>query len=92
MPTQILAVGSTAQDSGDLVVSVGTPVTVCLKAASGQALDPASKVFISLKDDVGQYAPVDALVATTRPALMIAAPGTYRFSRPAGPSCGVFSG
>lgn len=92
MPTQILAIGTTALDSADQVVSAGTPLTVCLKDANGPTLDPAARVDILLKDDAGQYFQIDSLIATTRPALMIVAPGTYRFSRPAGPACGVFSG
>lgn len=92
MPTQILAVGSTAVDSADVVVSAGTPLTVCLKDGAGPTIDGLAVVNILLKDDAGQYFQVDSLNSTTRPALMIVAPGTYRFSRPAGPSCGVFSG
>ncbi|MDD1534571.1 hypothetical protein C7U89_00495 [Bradyrhizobium sp. WBOS4] len=83
--------GSTALDSGDVVVSAGTPVTVCLKDAAGPSVGDLASVEILLKDDAGQYFKVDDLNAN-KPALMIVAPGTYRFSRRAGTSCGVFSG
>ncbi|MET4199076.1 hypothetical protein ABIA95_003076 [Bradyrhizobium sp. LA8.1] len=91
MPTQILAIGVTAADSADQVVSTGTPLTVCLKDAAGPAVGDLAFVDILLKDDAGQYFLVETLSAL-KPALMIVAPGTYRFSRRAGVSCGVFSG
>lgn len=91
MPTQILAVGTTALDSSDVVVAAGTPLTVSLKDAAGPKLASGVLVHISLKDDAGQYFRVDQL-SFAKPALMIVAAGTYRFSRIAGASCGVFSG
>jgi hypothetical protein len=92
MPTQILAVGTTALDSADVVVAAGTPLTVSLKDALGtDGLGRDVMVNILLKDDAGQYFAVDSLHAR-KPALMIVAAGTYRFSRVAGDSCGVFSG
>lgn len=91
MPTQILAVGTTAADSADVVVAAGDQLTVCLKDAAGPRLAANAMVHILLKDDAGEYFRVDAL-STARPAVVIAAAGTYRFSRPAGPSVGVFSG
>lgn len=86
MATQILATASTAADSTDLVVAAGTPVTVCLKGVV--AAD--ARVLISIKDDGGAYIGVGELTSS-RPAQVVTAPGTYRFSRPAGTSCGVFS-
>lgn len=92
MPTQILAIGTTALDSADQVVSVGAPLTVCLKDAAGPAVGETAVVDITLKDDSGNYFVVDCLTAF-RPALMIVAAGTYRFSRRASKdACGVFSG
>lgn len=91
MPTQILAIGTTALDSADQVVSAGTPLTVCLKDAAGPSVGDLASVEIQLKDDAGQYFKIDELNAL-KPAVMIVAPGTYRFSRRAGVSCGVFSG
>jgi hypothetical protein len=90
MPTEILAIGNTAADSADQVVGPGATLTVCLKSATGLA-DP-SCIFIQLKSDSGQYFVVDRLTPF-KPALMIMAAGTYRFSRAAGKeSYGVFSG
>lgn len=95
MPTQILAVGTTAADSSDVVVSDGSSLTVCLKDAAGPIAGSGAAagalVHILLKDDAGQYFRVEQL-STSRPALVIRAAGTYRFSRIAGVSCGVFSG
>jgi len=91
MATQILAVGTTAADSGDVVVASGAQLTVSLKDAAGPDVLGGATVIIQLKDDAGQYFRVDTLTGR-KPALVIAAAGTYRFSRLAGPSCGVFSG
>lgn len=83
MATQILATAATAADSSDLAVT--TPVTVALKGYVAGA-----QVYIYLKDDVPAYNLVGQLTAYS-PALSITAAGTYRFSRVAGASCGVFS-
>jgi hypothetical protein len=90
MATNILSVGTTLANSSDVVVAAGTPLTVCLKDAAGTAVEPGARVDIQLKDDVGSYFRVDQL-NRGKPAVQITAPGTYRFSRPAGVSCGVFS-
>lgn len=90
MPTQILAIGSGAADSTDQVVSAGTPLTVCLNDTDGPSVGDRAFVDILLKDGSGQYFLIDTLTAL-QPALMIVAAGTYRFSRRAGVSCGVFS-
>lgn len=87
MPTQILATASTAADSADVVVGEGESLTVSLKGIG----DTTARVTIELKDDQGGYNRVGELTAIN-PATLIIAPGTYRFSRPAGVSCGVFSG
>ncbi len=91
MPTQILAAGTTATDSSDVVVAAGTPLTVALKDAAGPLVGTGARVEIKIKDDAGQYFYVDTL-SDRRPSLVIYGPGTYRFSRIAGVSCGVFSG
>ena len=86
MPTQLLATGSTAADSADLPVTAGSPVTVGIKGT----VDAQARVRITLKDDAGGYTDVGELTPF-RPALAISAPGTYRFTRVAGSTCGVFS-
>lgn len=91
MATEILAVGTTALNSSDVVVSSGSTLTVCLKDAAGVSIDTAARVDIQLKDDAGQYFTVAGLTGG-RPSIVIVGAGTYRFSRPAGVSCGVFSG
>lgn len=89
MPTQILAVGTTAADSADVVVAAGSELTVGMKDAAGTTVLGGATVKILLKDDAGQYFEIGELNAS-RPALVLAS-GTWRFSRPAGPSVGVFS-
>lgn len=86
MASELLAVGSSAANSSDLVVASGTTVTVGLKGA----VNAAARVRILLKDDGGAYIDVGELTPF-RPVLAIAAPGTYRFTRVAGATCGVFS-
>jgi len=91
MPSEILAIGTAAADSADVVVAAGETLTVCLKDSAGPDLGRTVQVDILLKDDDDQYFPVDSLNIKRR-AVMIVAAGTYRFSRVAGDSCGVFSG
>lgn len=85
MPTQILATGSTAADSADIVVAAGEELTVALKGLGSSA----AEVSLKLKDDAGAYQRVDELNSNRR-ALVLSA-GTWRFTRTAGASCGVFS-
>ncbi|TPM58981.1 hypothetical protein FJ959_08895 [Mesorhizobium sp. B2-2-4] len=87
MATQILATGSTAADSADVTVAAGTPITVGLKGV----VDANALVIIYLKDDGAAYNQVGRLTSDV-PSIMISAPGTYRFSRAAGATCGAFSG
>lgn len=88
---EILSVGTTAANSGDVVVAAGAPLTVCLKDAAGPRVGAGALVHILLKDDAGQYFRVGQL-STERSAAVIDGAGTYRFSRIAGTSCGVFQG
>lgn len=90
MPTQILAVNTTAADSADVVVAANEELTVALKDAAGPTIDQNAIVDVKLKDDAGLYFRVTTL-EHDKPALVITA-GTWRFSRRAGGSCGVFSG
>lgn len=88
MASQILAVGDTATDSPDVVVT-SDGLTVALKGAAGPHVDSSASVSILLKDDAGEYFQIDVL-DRFQPALFISAPGTYRFRRTDG-NCGVFS-
>lgn len=85
MPTQILPAAATAANSADVVVAAGATLTVGLKGVSGSA-----RVEIRLKDDAAGYNKVGELNINER-AVCITAPGTYRFARLAGGTCGVFS-
>lgn len=89
MPTQILATGSTAANSADVVVADGESLTVALKGVA--AGDTNARVVISVKDDAGAYREIGG-ISWRNPETVIWAPGTYRFTRLAGGTCGVFSG
>lgn len=92
MPAEILAPGTGAADSSDVVIASGSQLTVALKDAAGPNSLAGASVKIRIKDDAGQYFDVDTLDAF-KPAVVITGAGTYRFSRLAGgPSVGVFSG
>lgn len=86
MATQILATGSTAADSSDVVVAPGVPVTVVMKGATSGS----NRCIWSIKDDAGTYNVMGALAQTDFP-LVINGPGTYRFTRAAGDSYGLFT-
>ncbi len=87
MPTQVLAVGTTAADSSDVVVASGSQLTVGIKDAAGTLVDSEAMILVMLKDDAGQYFRIDYLSAA-RPALVLSM-GTWRLSRIAGASCGL---
>lgn len=91
MATEILAIGKTGMSSSDVVVASGAPLTVCIKDGEGPIIDHQAYIDIELKADNGQYFAVDRLTQR-KPAVVIQGAGTYRFTRPAGASCGVFSG
>jgi hypothetical protein len=93
MPTEILPIAATAGTSADVVIAPGNSLTVCLKSASPPT-SPNGRVGIELQSDVAtNYFRVDELTAPGRAALVIVAPGTYRFVRVVnGAACGVFSG
>lgn len=91
MATEILAIGTTAESSEDVTVSSGSTLTVCLKDDAGSVLGQGASVEIQLKADSNEYFTV-AVLGASKPALVITGAGTYRFTRRAGTSCGVFSG
>ncbi len=90
MATEIMAVADTAANSSDVVVTTDG-LTVALKDAAGTRVASGAKVEIQIKDDDAEYFTIDTLNGGSKPAVFIAAPGTYRFARIAGVSCGVFS-
>lgn len=82
MATNILSTADTAADSSDIVLSSDTLVS--LKGATAGA-----KVNVFSKDDGAGYNKV-AKLTQMQPAGVLPA-GTYRFSRVAGATCGVYS-
>ncbi|HTM77998.1 MAG TPA: hypothetical protein VL133_10255 [Devosia sp.] len=86
MATELLATGSTAANSADVVVAAGTPVIVMMKDQTGAE----ARIRILLKDEDGAYFDVGELTPA-RPALGLGIAGTYRLTRVAGNTCGAFS-
>lgn len=93
MATELIAVGSGAASSSDVVVAAGTPVAVCLKDAAGPDLPSGCQVEIELKDDDGQYFKVGSLRSEVQSrSVVLIGPGSYRLTRTAdSAACGAFS-
>lgn len=92
MPTEILAVGTAAANSDDVVVAANSHLTVALKDAAGPSVGGGAHVRILLKDDDDEYFTIGALRGNGERYTVLPA-GTYRFSRiDTDVSCGVFSG
>lgn len=91
MATEILAVGTGAANSDDVVVANGDILAVAMKGSTPRVNGGIIK--IELKADDGAYYEVGELAgAVGKTGAVIDAPGTYRFARLAGAvSCGVFS-
>lgn len=90
MATELIATGSTAANSSDVVIADGASLTVGLKGQTG----PNARVIIKLKDDGGAYNNIGGAggeLTSDRPSVVLAGPGTYRLSRIAGATCGVYS-
>lgn len=83
---QILATASTAASSSDVTVAAGTPLAVSLRGVT----DGQARVLIELKDESAAYAVVGEL-RSHAPNTRLDVPGTYRFTRIVGGTCGVFS-
>lgn len=92
MATEILAVGTTADNSSEVTVTAGAPVTVCLKDVAGlTAVPPGCDVRILIKDDDAAFFEIGKLTAQN-PATVLIGPGVYVLSRiGGGPACGAFS-
>ena len=90
MATELLAIGTGATSSSDVVLAAGSQMTVALKDVAGPEVF-GGRVKVQLKADNGEYFDVDELYAPNRGALVIVGAGTYRFTRiTESPSCGVF--
>lgn len=86
----VLAIGTTAADSADVTVAADSVGSFALKKPGGGVLNAQSLIKIYRKDDLGGYNLIGRL-NTTKSFIQLPE-GTYRFSRAAGPSVGVFSG
>lgn len=83
MATEILATGTAAGDSTDVVVAAGTPVTVFLKAATSIPVPSDALAEVKVKSVGLTYHTIGVLTGK-QPALVIDGPGTYQVSRIAG--------
>jgi hypothetical protein len=79
---ELIASGTTEADSADVTVAAGTPVTFCLKVASGAMVPRGSQALIQFKESGGNYITAATLDRYT-PGLEVSAPGTYRVRRQA---------
>lgn len=101
MATEVLAPGSTAANSSDIVVAANT--LVCLKgSATGVGPGERAQVIIEAKDEDGFYWPVANLQGGGPLSVLLEAAGTYRARRIAADAngyaynaamfnCGVFT-
>lgn len=76
----IIPSGTTAANSGDLVVAAGAPITVFLNDADGRTLAEDANALVQIKAASGQYMTV-GMLSRSQPALIIDGPGTYRVSK-----------
>ncbi len=81
----LLAVGTSAASSADFTLT-GESSSLFLVSPGG--LPSLACAEIEIKSAAGDYYPVGAL-SVGSPMGVLSGPGTYRVSRPAGPSCGV---
>lgn len=98
----VLAVGSTALSSSDIVVAAAT--IVCLKNTSPAPVGELAQVIVELKDDAGAYWPVGEITGVGPLSMLLTAAATYRVTRVAANpngalvkdvakyTCGVFTG
>lgn len=89
MATEIIAIGTTAVDSSDVYVPPGNKLVVSLKDAAGARIAGGAFVDVKIKSDGSEYFLIGQLNASN-PSIVLEG-GTYRLSRLAGTSCGVFS-
>lgn len=80
MATEILASGTAAADSIDVVVAAGTPVTIFLKVGSSIPVPSNADCDVKIKDAGGFYHTIGKLTGR-QPAIVLDGPGTYRVSR-----------
>lgn len=87
----VLAAGTTAATSTDIVVAAGATATVGIFHATGGSLPPG--VWVSVMQDTPGGDNVIARLTDQDRSTVLAAPGTYRVSRPAytGDAFGVFT-
>lgn len=79
---ELIATGTTAADSADFELSDGESTTLFLKKATSGSVDVSAFAEVQIKDAGGAYHPVTGL-SFHQPSIVLAAPGTYRVSRPA---------
>jgi hypothetical protein len=81
MSTVILAAGTAAANSTDVVVAAGTPATIFLTAAVSGPVPSEASCDIQIKETVGATYHTIGKLTGSNPIQVIDAPGTYRVSR-----------
>jgi hypothetical protein len=78
---QLLAAGTAAADSADIVVAAGTPATVFIGSAVTDTPPDSGAVYaLKIKSTGGVYTQIGQLDCAS-PQRSINTPGTYRISR-----------
>ncbi len=83
MATQLLATGTTAASTADVVVAAGVPVTLFLKVTGNVPVDAnvTVRATIEIKDSDGSYHEIGALTGQN-PVGVLDGPCTVRVTRP----------
>ena len=80
--TELLATGTTAANSADIVVAAGQSCTIGIKRALGAHLNVAEgSAELFRKDDTGNYNPTGIGVNHLSANFILDAQGTYRMQR-----------
>lgn len=86
---EVLAPGSTAASSSDIVVAA--PTLLCLKGSAENVLPgKRSVVIVELKDEDSLYWPIGQLNGASQMSVLLEAAATYRVTRVAANANGAF--
>ena len=84
MATEILAAGTTAANSADVVVVAGAPVNVMLFRDDEAKIEPKCTCPIFKQDSDGNWNPTTWSLNHDSPTRVLVGAGTYQIRRPAG--------
>ena len=83
MSTEVLAAGTTAANSIDIVVATGAPINVGLARTDENPVGGDCVCPIMRKDGNGDYGPTGFILSNKNPSLVLVGAGTYQVRRPA---------